>query len=82
MPEFKDFKLGINLSKSDKQLAEGELRAATNWKYGDFGSLITREGVKNVTGSALGSSKYVKHLAYVPGSTNYIYAVANDYKLY
>ena len=82
LSEFKDYKLGINLSKSDKQLSPGELLTATNWKYSDFGSLKTREGVKTVMNAALGSSKYPKHIAYVPGSTNYIYVVADDYKLY
>ena len=82
MVEFKNYNLGVNLSKSDKQLSPGELLAATNWKYGDFGRLITREGVKRLTTSALASSKFVKHLAYVPGSTSYMYAVTDDYKIY
>ena len=82
MADFKDYNLGINLSKSDKQLSPGELRTAINWKYSDFGRLITREGVKKVTTSALASGKYVKNLTYVPGSTNYTYAISDDYKLY
>lgn len=81
--EFKDYRLGINLSKSDKQLSPGELRTATNWKYGDFGRLETREGIKLITGSALDSgAQHPKHIQYVPGTTAYIYAVSDDYKLY
>ena len=75
--------MGINLNRSDKQLLPGELLTATNWKYGDFGKLQTREGVKKITNAALGSSKYPKHISYIPvGSNAYIYVVADDYKLY
>jgi len=76
-----DNPLGLNTVGSAKSLMPGEFATCTNLKINDFGELVTRDGIKKVTSSAIGAS--VSTIKHVPVSTiNYLFMVDSNYNVY